>query len=154
NRKLKRTEGWFSQHPVMVETYEENRLDKFDSNHLVKDISVELLSKELPYLLHSMDRNSMAFGIETRLPFLDHRLVEFSLSLPDDLKIDSFATKKILKESTGKILPVEIVSRSKMGFSTPDATVMRSITPDFWRLNELYDRFPGMFNEKLRQDVD
>jgi len=154
NRKLKRSEGWFLLDPVMVAPFEESRVDKLNTDHLVRDISVELLKRELPYLLHSMDRNSMAFGIETRLPFLDHRLVEFSLSLPDQLKIDSFGTKKILKKSAAKILPAEILGRTKMGFSTPDAVVMRNIPPDFWRLNDLYERFPGMFSKKLREDVD
>jgi len=154
NRKLKRSEGWLLPDPASVGYSAESRFDKSNTDHLVRDMSVELLKKELPYLLHSVDRNSMAFGIETRLPFLDHRLVEFSLSLPDHLKIDSLGTKKILKESTKEILPSETLGRSKLGLSTPDGVIMKNIEPDFWELDNLYERFPGIFSKKLKEDVD
>jgi asparagine synthase (glutamine-hydrolysing) len=71
-------------------------------------------------LLRYEDRNSMAFSVESRVPFLDHRLVEFCLSLPDDMKIKDGWTKYILRKKTAKILPEQVTWRKdKMGFLTP-----------------------------------
>jgi asparagine synthase (glutamine-hydrolysing) len=71
-------------------------------------------------LLRYEDRNSMAFSIESRVPFLDHRLVEFCLSLPDELKIKNGWTKFILRQNAAKKLPEQVAWRKdKMGFLTP-----------------------------------
>jgi asparagine synthase (glutamine-hydrolysing) len=62
----------------------------------------------------------MAFSIESRVPFLDHRLVEFVFSLSDEDKIDRGVTKKILRDSMRNILPEKIATRKdKKGFVTP-----------------------------------
>jgi asparagine synthase (glutamine-hydrolysing) len=72
-------------------------------------------------LLHYEDRNSMAFGIETRLPFLDYRLVEFLYGLDTDLKIRNGWTKAILRTAMEGILPEQVQWRTdKMGFVTPE----------------------------------
>ncbi len=74
----------------------------------------------LPLLLREEDRNSMAFSIETRLPFLDYRIVEFMFSLPSHFKVKNGATKYILREAMKGILPEPVrMRRSKFGFSTP-----------------------------------
>ena len=74
----------------------------------------------LPNLLHYEDRNSMAFTIESRLPFLDHRLVEYAYSLPFDFKIKDGLTKYILRESLKSITPDSVLKRTdKKGFTTP-----------------------------------
>ena len=71
-------------------------------------------------LLRYEDRNSMAFSIESRVPFLDHRLVEFSIALNNDWKIKNGWTKYILRKSAEPILNKEVVWRKyKMGFLTP-----------------------------------
>lgn len=77
-------------------------------------------STSLPSLLQYEDRNSMAFSIESRVPFLDHRLVEFAFSLRNDDKIKGIETKRILRHSLKDILPEAIVNRKdKKGFVTP-----------------------------------
>lgn len=71
-------------------------------------------------LLRYEDRNSMAFSIESRVPFLDHRLAEFCLALPNDEKINKGWTKLILRKQAEKLLPKEVAWRKdKMGFLTP-----------------------------------
>ncbi len=71
-------------------------------------------------LLRYEDRNSMAFSIESRVPFLDHRLVENVLSLPAELKIKNGWSKYVLRKSVENILPAEVVWRKdKIGFATP-----------------------------------
>lgn len=74
----------------------------------------------LEELLRLADRNSMAHAVEVRLPFLDHRFVEFLFSLPAEFKIHEGWTKWILRKSMEKILPDDIVWRKdKTGFEPP-----------------------------------
>jgi asparagine synthase (glutamine-hydrolysing) len=65
------------------------------------------------------DQMSMAASIESRVPFLDHKLVEFSTALPDRMKLRGWTTKYVLRESMKGLLPESILKRSKMGFPTP-----------------------------------
>lgn len=74
----------------------------------------------LPALLHHQDRNSMAYGVESRSPFLDYRIVEFLLSLPTSFKIKGGVRKYLLREAFRDLLPNEIYKRySKLGFPAP-----------------------------------
>jgi asparagine synthase (glutamine-hydrolysing) len=70
-------------------------------------------------LLMKQDQMSMASSIESRVPFLDHTLVEFSTSIPNSLKIRGKTRKYILKAALAGLLPAEIIHRKKMGFPTP-----------------------------------
>jgi asparagine synthase (glutamine-hydrolysing) len=81
----------------------------------------EISVLQLPHLLRYEDRNSMRHSIETRLPFLDYRLVEFAISLPTALKIKDGWTKFILRKAIEDLLPPNIVWRkNKYGFEAPD----------------------------------
>ena len=70
-------------------------------------------------LLVKADRMLMAFGVEGRVPFLDHRIVEFGLMLPDSLKIDASGGKRFLKRWAESCLPTELLQRKKRGFHVP-----------------------------------
>lgn len=73
-------------------------------------------------LLRYEDRNSMYHGIESRLPFLDHRLVEYSLSLPLKYKLNGNETKSILREIMTDKVPHEVIYRKdKKGFEAPSS---------------------------------
>ena len=78
----------------------------------------------LPSLLRFEDRNSMAHSIEARVPFLDHRVVEFAFRLPASLKINGVETKHVLREAMRGVLPEDIRARKdKIGFrAEPAAT--------------------------------
>jgi asparagine synthase (glutamine-hydrolysing) len=78
----------------------------------------------MPSLLRFEDRNSMAHSIEARVPFLDHRLVEFAFSLPGDYKVNGVETKSVLREAMRGVLPEPIrTRRDKIGFrAEPTAT--------------------------------
>jgi asparagine synthase (glutamine-hydrolysing) len=79
----------------------------------------------LQELLQYADRNSMIHGVEVRLPFLKHQLVEFLFTLPSNLLINNGFGKWILREAMQKDLPQEIVWRKeKVGFETPDSLWM------------------------------
>jgi len=69
--------------------------------------------------LMKQDQMSMAASIESRVPFLDHKLVEFTASLPERLKLRGWTTKYILRQSMKGVLPEAILTRSKMGFPVP-----------------------------------
>ena len=74
----------------------------------------------LPALLHVEDRTSMAHGIESRVPFLDHPLVEFLATVPADVKFKGGQMKQLLKSTYGQVLPERILNRrDKMGFPVP-----------------------------------
>ena len=80
----------------------------------------------LPQLLRYADRNSMAFSREVRLPFLDHRLVEFLYAIPADQKIQGTRTKVVLRNAIPGIVPEEIrLRKDKLGFSPPESTWLR-----------------------------
>ncbi len=70
-------------------------------------------------LLMKQDQMSMATSIESRVPFLDHKLVEFTAKMPDSMKLRGGTTKYVLRESMRGVLPEKILSRSKMGFPVP-----------------------------------
>ncbi len=80
----------------------------------------------LPALLHVEDRMSMAHSLESRVPILDHRIVELVASVPPTLKFQGGQTKALLKKATRVFLPQEIVKRKdKMGFPVPLAEWMQ-----------------------------
>jgi asparagine synthase (glutamine-hydrolysing) len=84
-------------------------------NMMYKDI----LSYLPDDILCKVDRASMASSLETRAPFLDHRVVEFALGMPIELKIRNNKGKWALREILNKYVPNEMVERPKTGFSIP-----------------------------------
>jgi len=80
----------------------------------------------LPALLRYADRNSMAFSREVRLPFLDHRLVEFLFAIPNDQKLRGTTTKFVLRNAIQGLVPEGIRLRTdKLGFEPPEVGWMR-----------------------------
>jgi asparagine synthase (glutamine-hydrolysing) len=88
------------------------------------------LKTYLVELLMKQDQMSMAASIESRVPFLDHRLVEFAAALPPRMKLRGFRTKWILREAVRGILPREILTRKKMGFPVPFGNWMKGAWGD------------------------
>lgn len=72
----------------------------------------------------------MGCSIESRVPFLDHKLVEFAAQVPDHLKIRGRSAKYILKRAVEPILPHDIIYRKKMGFPTPVRKWLREAGSD------------------------
>jgi asparagine synthase (glutamine-hydrolysing) len=82
--------------------------------------------QDLPALLHYEDRNSMAFSVEARLPFLDHRLVEWLARLPPEHKIRNGMTKIVMRDAMAGLLPEIVRQRTdKMGFVVPQDQWLR-----------------------------
>lgn len=92
----------------------------------------ELFITNLPALLHYEDRNSMAFSIEARVPYLDTEFTNYIASLPHDQKIRNGVTKFSLRNALKGIIPEEIRNRmDKMGFITPEESWMRYELKDY-----------------------
>jgi len=89
-------------------------------NFLPEYLKDQIEKTNLPNLLHFEDRNSMSSSVESRVPYLDHNLIEFAVNIPTEQKIHGALTKVILREAMKPYLPVEIYNRTdKIGFSTP-----------------------------------
>jgi asparagine synthase (glutamine-hydrolysing) len=88
----------------------------------------------LPALLQVEDRMSMAHGLESRVPFVDHRVVEFAATMPSNVKFKNGEMKHILKQSLRDVLPPAVVTRQdKMGFPVPLQEWLRGPLRDFTR---------------------
>lgn len=97
-----------------------------------REYIAESLERGLASLLHYEDRDSMAHSIESRVPFLDYRLVEAIYAMPFDYKLRNGVTKAVLRDGLKGVLPDKIRTRySKLGFATPE---------DQW-INHNYDKF-------------
>lgn len=98
-----------------------------------------LRSTVLPSLLRYADRNSMAFGREVRLPYLDHRLVEFALGLPDGLRVNRAEQKVALRRVGVGLVPGSVLARTdKVGFSVPQTSWLCGPLKD-WAISTLTD---------------
>ena len=104
----------------------------------VFDMSKNLLQNlGISALLRYEDRNSMSYGVESRLPFLDYRLVEYCLNMKSELKFEKGITKKILRKSMSGIVPDAILNRNdKMGFVTPQYAWMNNNKDHYIKLAE------------------
>jgi asparagine synthase (glutamine-hydrolysing) len=116
----------------------------------IGDLCVVLThSSNLAMLLHWEDRNSMAHGIEARVPFLDHRLVEFAIGLGDRHKIVGGDTKRVLRRAMAGVLPEKIrARRDKLGFATPEEAWFRGPLRDavLGGIEQTLEHFPGLLN--------
>ncbi len=114
----------------IVETFfaELERLlpDARSEDYLRKMIYAEFKSRLAELLLMRVDKMSMAVSIEARVPFLDHRLVEFAFRIPQSLKLKHGEPKYIMKKAAEGILPDNIIYRKKQGFAAPSSEWLRS----------------------------
>lgn len=139
-----------------------------------EDLATKLLNDitrdKLPALLHYEDRNSMAFSIEARVPFLDFKLVEYVAKLPLDKRLKNGMTKVIFREAMKGILPERIRKRrDKMGFVTPEEVWVKTMLKDwvmdiltsesfknrkYWNADKVLKEFEDVFREKEKYTSD
>lgn len=106
---------------TQIDPYTE--MSRFFNSPETKSLLDRMLYADTKTYLHELlmkqDQMSMAASVESRVPFLDHRLMEFTARMPDNLKLRGGTTKFVLREAMKGILPAEILSRGKMGFPVP-----------------------------------
>jgi len=102
-------------------------------------------------LLVKVDRAAMGVGLETRVPFLDHRLIEFSWSLPFKMKYRDGLTKWLLRQILYKYVPAVLIERPKAGFGIPIDVWLKGPLRDWAEelLNERRLRNDGFLNAKM-----
>lgn len=116
--------------------------DIFSGGHVGQESYFDLMTHFdfktlLPALLHVEDRVSMAHGLESRVPLLDHPLIELAATMPSDIKFKDGTMKHVLRSAMRTVLPASIEQRQdKMGFPVPLAEWMRGEAYDF-----VYDIF-------------
>jgi asparagine synthase (glutamine-hydrolysing) len=107
-------------------------------------VDATLLADTMTYLpndlLVKVDIASMAVSLEARSPFLDHHVIEFAASLPENLKLKGITSKYILKRMLKKLLPAENLERPKMGFGVPIGHWFRKELQGFLRETLLSER--------------
>ena len=100
-------------------------------------LDAAMLTDQMTYLpndlLVKVDIASMANSLEARSPFLDHKVIEFAASLPEELKMRRFETKSLLKKVAARLVPREVIYRRKMGFGVPIGKWFRGEMKDFVR---------------------
>jgi asparagine synthase (glutamine-hydrolysing) len=121
-------------------------LKRFDSMN--GELYLDLKTYLPDDILVKVDRMSMATSLETRVPLLDHKIVEFAFQLPGKYKLQGLRTKKIFKKTMERLLPRKNIYRSKEGFSIPIKHWLRKELKDlmFDYLNERRIKEEGLFN--------
>jgi asparagine synthase (glutamine-hydrolysing) len=137
-RDLAGTDPYFAHHAA---------LERTDATSLLNRLLYADTATYLHELLMKQDQMSMAASIESRVPFLDHPLVEFVAGLPQRFKLRGWTTKWILREAMRGRLPAEILSRRKMGFPVPIGAWFRGpyrgVVDEFVTADRVLDR--GLF---------
>ncbi|MCB0710740.1 MAG: asparagine synthase (glutamine-hydrolyzing) [Ignavibacteriae bacterium] len=123
-------------------------------DHLRRMIYYDMKNRLAELLLMRVDKMAMAVSVEARVPFLDHRIVEFAFRMPGNLKIKNGIGKYILKKAAEGIIPNETIYRSKQGLNSPIAEWMRkgslaTYTKDILNSSSLLKG--SLFNEKYIQ---
>lgn len=117
-----------------------------------------VMTSSLPRLLRYEDRNSMAFGLESRVPFLTPALARFTLSLPPEYLIDEDGTsKRVFRAAMRGIVPDPILDRKeKLGFVTPEFSWLRALRPWVEEVlsSETARRLPALHHDQVATHVD
>ena len=109
---------------------------------------METKTRLADYIVRGLDRGSMAYSLEARVPFLDHELVELCTQIPPSLKMKHLKEKYIFRKSMASHLPPEIVNRKKRGLLAPSGPWLRENMPEYIKyfFSEPQLRKKGYFN--------
>ena len=129
--------------------------NKWDSYFASKDSTLTKwmtlidLNVRLPeLLLMRMDKLVMQSAVEARVPFLDHKLVEYVLTIPENILFNKSTTKPLLKKIAGNHLPNEIVNRKKQGFRAPVGEWIKKDQDYFYESIKEFNSLVDLFNKK------
>ena len=135
----------------------DNKWDDYFSNknsYLSKWMTLIDLQIRLPeLLLMRMDKLVMQSSIEARVPFLDHKLIEFVLSVPESIIFDKNNTKPLLKQVASKHISKEIFNRKKQGFRAPVGEWIKKDENYFYESIKEFNLTVGLFDQKYLNKV-
>ena len=130
-------------------------IDQSDAETILDQLLAADLKTYLHELLMKQDQMSMAASLESRVPFLDHKLVEFINHLPVEMKLRGWTTKYILRRAMKDVLPPEILTRKKMGFPVPFGSWIRGqfrgVIDEYVLSERALER--GIFNREYVSDL-
>lgn len=133
----------FSSYSVVRSDLDRLLASRPDADLLTRMIYQELKLRLPELLLMRVDKMTMATSVEARVPYLDHHLVEFAMSIPSHFKYRDGETKYILKRALGGVIPQKVLNREKKGFGVPLDEWMRGRFGSFvWE---------GLFGSSLRR---
>jgi asparagine synthase (glutamine-hydrolysing) len=137
---------------------EPGSIHKKPANSLQENLLRQLYREPLPALLRYEDHNSMAWSVESRTPFMDYRLLEFTLGLPEQFIYKRGERKTILRRAMHGIIPPAIENRKdKMGFVTPEEVWLKGEGREWvtQKIEKVCDEFDGkLLNaKKVREYV-
>ena len=135
----------------------DNKWDEYFSNknsYLSKWMTLIDLQIRLPeLLLMRMDKLVMQSSIEARVPFLDHKLIEFVLSIPENIIFNKNTTKPILKKVAANHIPNTIFSRKKQGFRAPVGEWIRKDENYFYEAIKEFNSMTNLFDQKYLDQI-
>ena len=135
----------------------DNRWDEYFSNkdsYLTKWMTLIDLQIRLPeLLLMRMDKLVMQSSIEARVPFLDHKLIEFVLSVPESIIFNKNNTKPLLKKVASKHIPKQIFNRTKQGFRAPVGEWIKKDENFFYDAINEFNTETGLFDKRNLNQV-
>ena len=135
----------------------DNKWDDYFSNknsYLSKWMTLIDLQIRLPeLLLMRMDKLVMQSSIEARVPFLDHKLIEFVLSVPENIIFDKNNTKPLLKKVASKHIPKEIFNRKKQGFRAPVGEWIKKDEKYFYEAIKEFNSSTNLFDKEYLNKI-
>jgi asparagine synthase (glutamine-hydrolysing) len=124
--------------------FSDERRASFDDSYPLLAMTLDTETYLPDDILHKVDRATMAVGLESRAPYLDHRILEFISTLPLEFLLHADASKRVLRDVLYRLVPRKVVDRKKGGFSPPIAS---------WLRNELSGWAKDLLNtDNLRRD--
>lgn len=125
--------------------------DSVPDDFILQRQFLDLISYIPEDLMFKADRMSMCHSLEVRVPFLDHKLVEFAMTIPSSFNVDGHKNRKvILKKAVADMVPTEVMYRPKKGFALPYGDWLRGLLSPLCREALLSDN--AWVNEYLNQD--
>ena len=135
----------------------DNKWDEYFSNknsHLTKWMTLIDLQIRLPeLLLMRMDKLVMQSSIEARVPFLDHKLIEFVLSIPENIIFKKNKTKPLLKKVASNHIPNQIFDRPKQGFRAPVGEWIKKDENFFYEAIYEFNTMTGLFDQRYLNQI-
>jgi asparagine synthase (glutamine-hydrolysing) len=125
-------QAWQAVRQAWVGNITQRYYDRFESaDQLMRKLYTDIKSTLVSEMLTKVDRMTMAFGLEARVPFLDHHVVEWAFGIPSIYKMHGTEGKYVVKKAMERYLPADLLYRPKHGFNVPMKVWMKHQLSEF-----------------------